>query len=230
MIAMLAILSVTTATDTVHFSAEAGLVNTSGNTRLTTVNIGDKLALSVGRWGVNQGFSVIYGTTDGTTSTSLWRGSLRGDRSLGSRTSLFVLSEFDRNKFAGITSRYGESFGLGFKVVAAKRDRLDAEIGVGYIWQNVVAPAVAQQFAAGRLALMYQRNLGEAAKFSQSIELLPNLKVGDDLRIVSETSLSAPIARGIAMKASYIVRYDGLPEPGFEKTDRILTTGIQVSP
>src|SRR5690606_39613567 len=66
------------------------------------------------------------------------------------------------------------------------------------------------------------------AEFSQTLELLPNFKASDDLRINSETSLSAPIAAGISMKASYTIRHDGLPEPGFEKTDRIFTTGVQI--
>jgi hypothetical protein len=31
------------------------------------------------------------------------------------------------------------------------------------------------------------------------------------------------------MKASYVIHYAGLPEPGFRKVDRILTTGVQIT-
>ena len=108
-------------------------------------------------------------------------------------------------------------------------DQLDLEVGAGYTWQNAVGPAPDREFSVGRAAARYRRALGEKAEFVQVVEFLPNFKEGDDRRVNSETSLSAPITTGIAMKASYVIRYDGLPQPGFETTDRILTTGIQVT-
>lgn len=216
-------------TGTVHLTADAGFVNTSGNTEVTTVNVGNQLEVRSHGWGVVQKFGVIYGRTDGQTSTSLWRGSVRGDRSLTARLGFFVLTEFERNSFAGVSSRYAPSAGLALKVIDAERDQLDLEAGAGYVWQNAVAPGVASEFASGRAAARYRRALGSKAAFTQAVELLPNFKVGDDLRINTETALTAPISAGIAMKASYVIRHDGLPEPGFKKTDRILTTGIQVT-
>ncbi len=211
------------------FTADAGFVNTSGNTDVTTVNVGNTLEFASHGWGVVQKSSVIYGRTDGATSTSLWRGSVRGDRSLASRLAVFVLGEFERNTFAGLSSRYAPSAGLALKAIDTKADKLDLEVGVGYVWQNAVAPGASSEFAAGRAAARYRRSLGEKAQFSQMVEVLPNLKVSGDLRLNSETAMTAPITAGIAMKASYVIRHDGLPEPGFKKTDRILTTGIQVT-
>lgn len=226
---MLALLALAAPTDTVTFTGDLGFVNTSGNTRLTTVNVGDRLEATAGGWGVVQTFGVIYGTTEGETSTSLWRGSLRGDRRVATRLGLYLLTEFERNTFAGISSRYAQSAGLAAKLVDAGRDKLDAEVGGGYVWQNATPGSPDLTFAMARGALMYARTLGEKAKLGQMIEFLPNLDNGTDLRINAETSLSAPIASGISMKASYVIRHDGLPEPGFQKTDRILTTGLQVT-
>lgn len=45
----------------------------------------------------------------------------------------------------------------------------------------------------------------------------------------SETSLVAPLSARFAVKVAYTVRFDNLPEPGFEKTDRILSSGLQVT-
>ena len=44
----------------------------------------------------------------------------------------------------------------------------------------------------------------------------------------SETAITAPISRQIALKAAYVVRFDNQPEPGFLDTDRIFTTGVQI--
>ncbi len=216
-------------TTTLKFTADAGFVNTSGNSEVTSVNIGNALEVKGEAWTLVQKFSVIYGRTDGETSTSLWRGSVRSDRAISSRLGFYALGEFERNRFAGLSSRYAPSVGLAYAAVRSGRDHLDVEIGAGYVWQNAVAPGGSEEFAAGRGAARYRRTLGEKAEFSQLVEVLPNLKQGDDLRINTETAVSAPITAGIAMKASYVIRHDGLPEPGFKQTDRILTTGIQVT-
>lgn len=60
-------------------------------------------------------------------------------------------------------------------------------------------------------------------------EVLPNLEESEDLRVNSGAELVAPISAQIAMKLAYALRYDNLPEPGFEKTDRLFTAGLQIS-
>ncbi len=75
----------------------------------------------------------------------------------------------------------------------------------------------------------YRRRLGAKSSFEESIEYLPNFQVGADYRLASSTSITAPITTGIAMRAAYVIRYEGLPEPGFVKTDRAFTSGIQIT-
>lgn len=215
--------------DTITVKADVGFVNTSGNTAVTSVNAGNSVELVAGGWGVRQEFSMLYGCTDGETSASQYRAALRGDRALATRLGLFLLTEFDRNTFAGVSSRYAQSAGLAIGLVAAAHDQLDLELGGGYTWQQAVGSAPDRAYAAGRAAARYRRALGDRAEFTQSVEFLPNFEDGDDRRLNTETTLSAPLATGIAMKASYQVRYDGRPEPGFRTTDRVLTTGIQVT-
>ena len=130
-------------------------------------------------------------------NTSLWLASLRGARELSSKVSLFVVTEFDRNTFAGISSRYAPQLGIAAKLVDAEKDKLRAEIGGGYTWQNAVAVGESAEFAAGRGALLYARQLGPKASFGQTLEFLPNFKTSDDLRINSETALTAPLASGV---------------------------------
>jgi putative salt-induced outer membrane protein YdiY len=140
-----------------------------------------------------------------------------------------VVTDAERNTFAGVRSRVTPSFGLSGTVLAAPRDTLRLELGAGYTWQAAVPPGTDRNYAAGRAALLYRLHVGPRATMEQALEFLPNFKVGRDYRIASETTVAAPITRGIAMKASYVVRYEGVPEPGFKKTDRILVTGVQVT-
>jgi hypothetical protein len=61
------------------------------------------------------------------------------------------------------------------------------------------------------------------------LELLPDLQVGRKLRVNSATTLVTPLFETPALKASYVVNFDNDPEPGRRKTDRFLTTGVQLS-
>ena len=59
--------------------------------------------------------------------------------------------------------------------------------------------------------------------------MLPDLKTSENLRVNTETGLVAPISSHIGLKISYVIRFDSLPEPGFRKTDRLLTSGVQIT-
>jgi putative salt-induced outer membrane protein YdiY len=61
------------------------------------------------------------------------------------------------------------------------------------------------------------------------VEILPDLKVAKNLRFNTETALVASLSANIALKVSYVVHFDNLPEPGFKKSDRLLTSGVQVT-
>ena len=65
--------------------------------------------------------------------------------------------------------------------------------------------------------------------------MLPNLDDSEDLRVSSETAVVAPVSARIGLKFSYVVRYDNLPALNaagtapLQKTDRIFSTGIQIT-
>ncbi len=73
------------------------------------------------------------------------------------------------------------------------------------------------------------RTFGGAAFFLQTLEAVPNLEVTEDFRLNSESALVAPLSQRIALKLGYLVRFDNLPEPGFLSTDRVFTSGLQVT-
>lgn len=214
---------------TVSFTGDVGLVNASGNSNITTLNVADKLGIRLGKWSVGQAFSYTYATAHDTVSASLWHAALRGDRAFASRLAVYALTEYDRNRFAGIASRVSPSVGLSAVAFADSANSLKIEAGGGYTWQQSFKPDTARGYASGRLALSYHRRIGAHAGVEQDLEFLPDFQDEADFRINSQTAVIAPITTGIGLKASYVVHYDGVPEPGFKHTDRILTTGVQVT-
>ena len=211
-----------------QLQTDFGLVNTAGNTSTTTLNAGEKGSYLVGAWTFAQQFSVVYGKTDGRTSAENYTAVLRGDYALSKRFGIYVLGQWDRNEFAGISRRFEEGAGLAFKAAATQRTTLSIETGLGGNQQRDLVGDT-RNFVSGRGAVLLKQMLNDRAYLQQLGEVLPNLKDSKDVRINSETSLVAPLSSRVALKVGYVVRFDNQPEPGFEKTDRFLTSGLQVA-
>jgi putative salt-induced outer membrane protein YdiY len=215
-------------TGPVKFTGTVGLVNTAGNSNVTTVNVGDRVDYKAEKWGLSQLFNVVYGRNEGVTNTSIWSASLRGDRNVGARLAIYAIAGWDRNTFAGIDRRWEEGTGLLAHIIAQPKNTLDGEAGISFIQQRSTE-GVHEDFPSARIASTYKRLFTKTAYFLQSVELLPDLETSKNLRLNTETGLVAPISSHIGLKISYVVRFDNLPEPGFEKTDRLLTSGIQIT-
>lgn len=214
----------------VKFTGDAGFVSTSGNSSVQTLNLGDKIVARLDAFTFTQQFGVIHGSSNGEIVTSSWRGSVRTDMAVQEGVGVYGSVTYERNVKAGLASRVGTVTGLSAQVFKSPSDRLIVEGGVSLTTQQGTTPNVQDhEFLGGRAATAFVHQLGPRASFAQSVELLPNFRQGADLRINTETALLAPFTRKAAVKLSYIIHYDGVPEPGFFSTDRLFTSGIQIT-
>lgn len=217
-----------------EFSADLGFVSVTGNTSVTTLSLGEKWIRRLSRWEFKQDLAAIYGKTDGAETSNLWRTSVRGDYGFGSNLALYARTAFDRNKFAGVKSRFAEGLGLVMKLQATDINQLNVEGGFELTQQDNL-DGTSDSFSSLRAASTWKRMFSATAYFFQGVEFLPNLDDSDDYRINSETTIVAPLSSHVAMKASYQVRFDNLPSLNaggtapLRKSDRILSTGIQLT-
>ena len=209
-------------------TTDLGFVNVAGNTSVTSVTFGEVLTHTSGAWTLQQTFAALYGRTDGEKSAEQLRAGVRADHAISDRVGIYGLAGWDRNEFAGISRRFEEGIGVALQVIAEARTELAFETGVGATQQRNTLEE-SSNFLSGRAAGRFKRLLAEKAYLQQLLEFLPNVDASGDYRMVSETSLLAPLSTSIALKASYVIRYDNVPEPGFVKSDRVLTTGVQVN-
>ncbi len=215
----------------IKFTGDIGYVATSGNSSVETLNVGDKFSAKVDDVTLSQTFVLVYGESKGKSVTSLYRGSLRLDKGL--KTALitsYTLLNFERNTFAGLASRWSGVAGLSANLKREGKNRLVLEGGLSLTRQRGTATSGRDvDFLGGRAAGTFTHQFSPKASISQVLEILPNFRESDDLRINTESTLVAPLTARIAVKISYVIRYDGLPESTFETTDRLFTSGIQVS-
>lgn len=117
---------------------------------------------------------------------------------------------------------------MGVGLIQSARDTVSIESGVISTRERSMAN-VTQSLGAARSAASFKHLFAGKSFVTETFEWVANLKTSDDQRINSDTALTAPLSRQIGLRVSYLVRFDHQPEPGFKKTDRILTTGVQIA-
>jgi putative salt-induced outer membrane protein len=216
------------ATPTTSFTGDVGFVSAAGNTRLTTLSINEKIAHAQGRVLLTQLAAYVYGKAKGVESANQLRLAGRGDYTFQRRLGAFLGVAHERNRYAGFTARTEEIAGLRWQAIVAPMDSLSID-GGGVLTQQSNVDGTSQRDPSARAAANYKHLFSKLAYFQQLAEYVPNLDVGGAYRLNTESALVAPISTHVGIKLSYTVRYDSRPPAGFGTTDRVLTTGIQVS-
>ena len=211
-----------------RLTLDLGYVKATGNTNVTTLSLGDELSFKVGRWEFKEIGAVVYGRTGDSTTAEQIRVGGRADVQVVSLLHLFVGVTYERNRFAGISRRFEEVAGVGLRLINRPATVWSLEAGSSSNQQRSTA-GLSTGFLAVRLATLFRHNFTNTAYFQESADWVPNLETKGDWRANSETAVVAAIAGRVALKVSYSVRVDNQPEPGFQKSDRILTTAVQIA-
>lgn len=212
----------------VQFTVDFGLVSTTGNTKTITLSGGQGFKYTVNRWILSQNFDVVYGETDDSVTTSQWKANGRLDRELGKVFTLFADLRYQRNTFAGIQRRFEEVLGASILALDGGRNRISFDAGFTAVQQRSTNGSN-RDYPAGIAAGHYLRTLGSDSKFNFDVEFLPDFDDSSNYRVNGEAKLSAPISGAIALTISYAVRYDNVPEPGFNTTDTVFSSGLQLT-
>jgi putative salt-induced outer membrane protein len=209
-------------------TADFGYVKTGGNSDVTTVSGSDKLEHTTGAWAFTQEAGAVWGETDGVESAGRYGVSLRADRNLNARLSLYGLAAWRRNTFAGISRQFDEGVGLSWKAVVTPPHSLDLEAGMG-LNQRTTTLDQDQDFGTARGAAVYGYDFAQKSHFEARGAYLLNLKDTQDSEGSARFSLTAPVAGSLALKVSYDLAYRNRPLPGLEKLDTTFGVGIQAT-
>jgi len=209
-------------------TAGVAFLDASGNTDVTTLSINERLEWKRPHFLWTQSINGINSSTDGEESANLLAIGLRGDWRPRGRLSVYSLVNFDRNRFADIRRRFEEGLGLGYRLVDRTHHRLTTELGSQFVQQQNLQE-MNDNFLAGRAAELYRYSFKDDTYFEERVEYLPNFEKSEDYRVNVEASVVAPLSRHFGLKLGYVVRFDNLPEPTVKKTDRFLTSGLQVT-
>jgi len=207
-------------------SANIGFLDASGNTDVTSLNAGERIEWIRERFLWTQSLDAVSGTTDGEETANLIATRVRGDWTPPGRLGVYLFVGYDRNRFAGIGRRFEEGAGLAYRLVERTQHLLTTELGSQLVQQRSTA-GVSDEFLAGRAAALYRFTFRDNSYFEAVSEYVPNFEESDDYRLNNDLSLVAPLSRNLGIKLGYVIRFDNVPQPGAEKTDRFFTSGLQ---
>ncbi len=210
-----------------HTQIDLGFVNTTGNSRVRTLNASELFVVRPGAWAFTQTFAIVNGYTDGVESANNLKLALRVDRGLADGLRGYALGTFYRNRFAGVARQFEEDVGLAYDILAGPRSLLDVELGAGRN-QLVGLNDSTNQYWTSRTAARYRFNFAASAYAEQKVELISDLQTLPNELLNTETALAAPLSNHVALKLGYTVRYANRPQPGFKKADTVLSTGLQL--
>jgi len=149
---------------------------------------------------------------------------LRYDRHLGDRDSFYSLAGGYSDIYAGYDSRMNAQFGYSYRFVEApekKGPALTGELGLDAAREDAVASVdTVEMVYSARALLRFAMDLEEGLAVGQEVESLMNMESPEDTRVNSETSLTAKLTEGLALKFSYKLNYDSQPVEGYSKADQ----------
>ncbi|HEY2807126.1 MAG TPA: DUF481 domain-containing protein [Gemmatimonadales bacterium] len=220
-----------------HFTGSLGYVQTSGNTRLSTVNLGDKLVSHPSHsWTFTQLAAVIYGRSGDSTSANQLSAGLRADFNINLRLSAFGTGTYEANPFAGLSHRQVELLGLSWKALDQAHDVVTIDLGGGETQER--KGRVDANFAVAHFAPDWRHTFHAKTYFEEALTMEENLKSTGSLRTTSQSTLSAPLTRTISLALGLLLKYDAqpalIPPPApagtyYKKLDTTFTSGIQIT-
>jgi putative salt-induced outer membrane protein YdiY len=117
---------------------------------------------------------------------------------------------WDRNRFAGVSSRVMFTTGFGYAWAEGKRTQVKTDAGLTYTFRKYVGQGSAS-FAGLRFNFLAVQKVLENSSLSTQFIFDENLKRMDDWRFDWTNSVTASISRSLALKTSLRAIYTHVP-------------------
>lgn len=207
---------------------DLGYINAAGNTNLSTLSAGENLIYHAERVEILHSLNLIYGRSNDVTVADQLKTGGRINFLVAKAVGVFVGAGYERNRFAGIAKRFEENAGVAIRLLDIPTDTWLLEVG-GALNQQTNTAGVDRSFTSLRGATSLRHNFTKTSFLQEDLEVLPTTDNWTDTRVNNEIALVAPVASHVALKISYLIKFSNVPEPGFKKSDRVFTSGIQVT-
>ncbi len=205
-------------------TAGVGASYTDGNTEtmLFTVN-----ALTLRKWDTGEfsaGVDAGYGNNEGEQNVGFVKGFAQYNYLITPRLYAFGRVEGLNDAIADITYRVVVSAGMGYYIIKNERTTLSAEVGPGYVFENVGNDE--RDYATIRFGEKFTHKISDRARLWQSFEYQPRIDDWAEYFMSGEIGVEADLTKKMALRVTLQDWYVSNPAPGRESNDIKLIAGI----
>ena len=209
-------------------AAELSYVQTSGNSKSSTLSAKNLFNYDWERAALELAAAGLGTESRDSVTAEQYSASEKASLKLPGKNYTFEKGGWSKDRFAGIKSRYDLGLGVGRNLLDLAKDKLYAEAGGGYGFEDRLL-SEDQSFGTYRAYAKYVRTLSPASNLAQDMEYLGNLKEPRGYRMNAESSLTAAISTHFSLKAAYLWKFVNSPPDGFMKTDTTTSMSIIVN-
>ncbi len=194
---------------------EAGIGFTSGNSDTTS----GVAAIALKKDGVvlrhNVNALADYQRNNGVTTREKYLAGYKLDYKFSERAYAWGLGQWDRDRFGGISRRFTESAGLGYRVIMEDNHTWDVEAGAA-LQQIRYTNGISDNQLAGRLASFYGVQLSDNLKFTNDTIAL----IGSNNTTLSNIgALTAKLSGALSARLAFGWQRESNPPAGKKKVD-----------
>lgn len=206
--------------------SELGIAVANGNSESQTYNFKqeNKFSFDANMFKFNARYLNTY--ADDKESARYLLGSLRYEREISSRLSIYAGQMLESDKFSGYDLRHSSDAGLKYFIKKEDTMYWTAEAGYRYTNEKQLSGAHAYRNQL-RAFSEIEKQWSPTITTKLWVEYLPNLDESKDYELNTEASISAALNNVFSIKTGYLLRYDRVPPPTAKtKTDTLLTTAL----
>lgn len=194
-------------------------LSTKGNSQSRTLGAGEKFNWAKAKRSFDLWADALNVESDNTRTSERYSAGEKGERKLFSdRNYAYERGLWESNRFAGYRHRYDGSVGIGRDILKSTANELSAELGGGYINEQLVN-APRNDFGSGRVYAKYTFHFSPTATFFQDGEYLHNFDTPNGYRVNTESALTATLSTHLALKLDYTWKHVHEPPAGFKRDD-----------
>jgi putative salt-induced outer membrane protein YdiY len=180
------------------------------------------------KWEQNElafGAAGAYGETDGTKNAESAGAFGQYNRLLNDRLFGFGRVEFLYDALAFIDYRVTVSAGLGYYFIKNDRMTLSAEVGPGWVAEQVAGET--SEYFTIRFAERFEYKLTKTARIWEMLEYMPQVDRWGNYLVNAELGIETSVSKSVNLRAYIQDTYRSEPAPGAEENDLKLIAGVR---
>ncbi len=204
-------------------SGEFGLVNTTGNTKTTALNLKLAFTRQSEKWRHRFGATALTTSKDGDKDNERYSAEIQSDRKFGQSSYVFGSGRWDSDKFGAYDPQVTLTAGYGRELMKSEKHMLKGEIGAGYRRLEERVSGDSSSEAIGRFLLDDSWQVFTTSTWTNRLLV----EAGADNTFTQFNSgLAVAMTDRFAIKLGFEVRNNSKVAPGTKKTDTTTTANL----